>query len=243
MQNCLNWRVFPINWLSQWQGWSLGKMLINKQTSPLPANKELICSTLHQDRTSAVVCERCRRRKEKRQRHRLQSSFLTSAAAALALQPHCASEPGAWRDHWVLLTTSPMLWGSTRAMWAAPARSSMCPCAVSMSLFQSEPAGPWGDHPVPACTPPCLNSQGILSLQHPCGVTSLSNTRYQNFSVFLFTACHHPVISFLEWVPFLQLSRSTEILPVDVLDQKEQMSSQIIFSPDVVHAWFATNIA
>lgn len=63
-----------------------GKMLMNEQTSPLPANKELIRSTvswLPQDRRSAaVVCERCRRRMGRSQR--LQSSFLISATAALA---------------------------------------------------------------------------------------------------------------------------------------------------------------
>lgn len=44
-----------------------------------------------------MVCERCRRRKERRQRYRLQPSFLISATAASALQPRCASEPGAWK--------------------------------------------------------------------------------------------------------------------------------------------------
>lgn len=205
MQKHLSWRVFPIKWLSQWQGWFLGKMLMNKQTPPLPANKELICSTLHQDRRSAaVLCERCRRSKERRQRFRLQSLFLISATAALALQPHCASEPGAWRDPWVLLTAPSDALRISKSSSSQEQHVSMCCFHDTVPVSQQGLGGHLD--PCASLQPSLTECSGDSTPQHPCGVSS---TRNQNFRVLLFTACHLPAVSFLEWVPSLQLSRST----------------------------------
>lgn len=141
----------------------LGKRLMNEQTSPLPANKELVCSTaslLHQDRRSAaVVCESCKRR----QRYRIQSSFLISATAALALQPPCAPGPGAWKRSVGSAHNPFKCFGDQQEP-----REQLQPGTTRVHvLFPCHSFRVWP--PVPACSPPSLNAQGILPSSAPMG--------------------------------------------------------------------------
>lgn len=214
-------------------------MLMSKQASPLPANKDLrhsLASSLHQgSRSAAVLCERCRR-KERRQRHRFPCSFLTSATAALALQPVCASEEHG-RDQQVLLTTT------SNALEISKSHHSSSSQEQNVSRTLGGSSGP------------CASFQPSLT---ECSGGSVPPSTHEMFPPFPMPAtrvlegsCSLPatILPLASWGGFhsCRCPEAQEILPEDVppgsLDQNQQMSSPIISSPDVVHARFATNIA
>lgn len=213
---------------------------MSKQTSPLPANKDLrhsLAPSLHQGRRSAaVLCERCRR-KERRQRHRFPCSFLISATAALALQPDCASEPGAWKR-------------------SAGSAHNLCKCSGDQQEPQSSSSQEQNvSRTLGGSSGPCASFQPSLT---ECSGGSVPPSTHEMFPAFPMPAtrvlehsCSLPatILPSASWGGFhsCRCPEAQEILPEDVppgsLDQNQQMSSPIISSPDVVHARFATNIA
>lgn len=201
----------------------LGKMLMDEQTPPLPAHKEMFHSSLVAPRQEMWFVKAAGGGTDTGKRYRLQSSFLISAAAAL--QPPCASGPGAWERSAGSAHNPFKCFGDqqeAREQLQQEQHGSMSCSHVTQGMLR-----------------------GFYPPQHPRDVTSLSNTSQQHLGVFLLPACHHPA----SWSGFHPCSwpEAQEILPGDVppgsLDQKQQRSSQIISSADVVHARIATNIA